>query len=300
MKAPATTAPVVALPWWPAPEPVGAHLARTIEQARAQARSALAVYLPVGYPDQATGREALHLLAQSADVIELGIPHPGVLDGPTIQDASRTALAAGFRMRHLFEAARELSATSAAALVVTSYWQPVHAYGPARFAARAAAAGISGVLLPDLPLEESRDWLEAARAAGLAAIPLVSSRTTPERLARITAMATSMIYAPATDGITGNGPSISATLPHLISRLRSLTDLPIAAGIGISTPDQARAAARWADLVAVGSAVIRHMHAHPRAPVKAAAAAGQAFAAALRTPHSSTDHARHPIQEDHA
>ena len=291
MRAAAGSAPVSATPWW-RPSIAGAGLHRAIDAAQAQDRRALAAYLPVGYPDRVRGMDALHLLAQTADVVELGVPYAdGCFDGPVIQEASRTALAEGFRMDDLFAAARELSgssASSAAALLVMSYWQPIHAYGPARFAARAAAAGISGVLVPDLPVEEAGPWLDAARSAGLAAIPLVSPRTAPGRLAAITAAATGMVYAPATDGVTGNGGPISPRLPGLVAHLRSLTRLPIAAGIGISTPAQARTAATWADLVVIGSAVIRRMHAQPNAPAGAAAAAARAFTDAVRrTPRTA-------------
>ncbi|MER7688812.1 tryptophan synthase subunit alpha [Streptomyces sp. NPDC097610] len=291
MRAAAGSAPVSAPPWW-RPSIAGASLQRAIEAAQAKERCALATYLPVGYPDRIRGMDALHLLARTADVIKLGVPHPdGAFDGPVIKEASRTALAEGFRMEDLFAAARELSAnsaSSAAALLVTSYWQPIRAYGPARFTAQAAAAGISGVLVPDLPIEEARPWLDAARSAGLAAIPLVSPRTAPGRLAAITAAATGMVYAPATDGVTGNGGPISPRLPGLVAHLRSLTHLPIAAGIGISTPAQARTAATWADLVVIGSAVIRRMHAQPNAPADAAAAAARAVTDAIRhTPRTA-------------
>ncbi|MET7391436.1 tryptophan synthase subunit alpha [Streptomyces sp. NPDC005529] len=276
-------APLSPLPWWPPSTPVGGSLERVIEAAQAQDRCALAAFLPVCFPDRITGMDALHLLAQSADVVELGVPYAGgVLDGPVTQEASRTALAAGFEMKDLFADARELSASSSAALLVMSYWQPVQAYGPHRFADHAAAAGICGVLIPDLPFEEAGPWREAAHRAGVAAIPLVSPRTTPDWLAAIVAAATGMVYAPATDGVTGNAEPISPRLPGLISQLRSLTSLPVAVGIGISTPAQARHAAAWADVVVVGSAVIRRMQASPRTPVAAAAAVARDFAAALR------------------
>ncbi|MCX4919996.1 tryptophan synthase subunit alpha [Streptomyces sp. NBC_00687] len=277
------TAPASPLPWWPPSTPVGGSLERVIEAAQAQDRCALAAFLPVCFPDRITGMDALHLLAQSADVVELGVPYAGgVLDGPVIQEASRTALAAGFEMKDLFADAREVSASSSAALLVMSYWQPVHAYGPQKFAEQAAAAGIAGVLIPDLPFEEAGPWRAAAQNAGVAVIPLVSPRTSPDRLAAIVAAATGMVYAPATDGVTGNAQPISPQLPSFVAQLRSLTSLPVAAGIGISTPAQARHAAAWADLVVVGSAVIRRMQANPRAQVAAAAAAAREFAAALR------------------
>ncbi|MET9122235.1 tryptophan synthase subunit alpha [Streptomyces sp. NPDC004528] len=273
------------LPWrLPEPGSAGSRLQQVIASAQAADRCALGTYLPVGYPNRLIGMDALHLLAQSADVIELGVPYDGLLNGPVIQQASRTALDAGFRIEtSLFTAARELSTTSPAALVAMSYWQPVHAYGPLRFAAAAAAAGIDAVLIPDLPIEEATaSWTAAARATGLGTIPLVSHRTRPDRLARTVTAATGMVYAAATDGVTGNPQPVSPRLPGLIARIRDLSSVPVAAGIGISTPAQARTAAAWADVVVVGSAVIRRMEANPRAQTAAAAAAGRDFAAALR------------------
>ncbi|MEU0038289.1 tryptophan synthase subunit alpha [Streptomyces sp. NPDC006333] len=272
----------------------GSRLHQVITAAQAQDRCALGMYLPVGYPNRLIGMDALHLLAQSADVLELGVPYAdGVLDGPVIQHASRTALDAGFRIEDLFAAARELSSSSRAALVAMSYWQPVHAYGPLRFATAAAAAGIDAVLIPDLPIEEATSsWTAAARATGLGTIPLVSHRTQPDRLARIVAAATGMLYAAATDGVTGNPQPVSPRLPDLIARIRGLASLPVAAGIGISTPAQARTAAAWADVVVVGSAVIRRMQASPRAQTAAAAAAGRDFAAALRPRHTTREATR--------
>ncbi|MGC4987277.1 tryptophan synthase subunit alpha [Streptomyces sp. DT193] len=272
-----------ALRGWLPSAPAGAGLAQAIEAAQAQDRCALAICLPVGYPDRMTGIDALHLLAQSADAIVLGVPHlGGVLDGPVTQEASRTALAGGFRMKHLFDAASELSTTSSTVLLVTSHWQPLNEHGPAAFAAEAAAVGICGVIVPDLPAEEEGPWLEITSSVGLAVIPFISPHTRPDRLASIVATATGMLYAPATDGLTGNPEPISPRLPGRIAQLRTLTSLPIATGIGISTPAQARTAAASADLVAVGSAVIRRMQANPQAQIAAAGAAGCEFAAVLR------------------
>ncbi|MER6692755.1 tryptophan synthase subunit alpha [Streptomyces minutiscleroticus] len=265
------------------------RLQHAIRGVAAQHRAALAAYLPVGWPDRLTNLDALHLLAQSADVVELGVPHTAaVLDGPVIRQAAETALRAGFRMTDVFHAARELSAASSAALLVMSYYQPVHAYGLHRFAQQAAAAGIDGVLIPDLPAEEAGAWRTAARAAGLAAIPLVSPRTRSAQLSRILAHATGLLYAPATSGVTGTDLPVDPGLPDFVGRLRALTPLPIATGIGITSPERAHAAAAHADVVVVGSALIRRMQASPRAPLAAAAAFGRDFAAAChRLPHAA-------------
>ncbi|WP_406834905.1 tryptophan synthase subunit alpha [Streptomyces sp. AHU1] len=280
--------------WWLPSAPAGDGLAQAVAAAQAQNRSALSLYLPVCFPDRLTGRDALHLLAQAADVIELGVPDPqAVLAGPDIQEASRIALTAGFCMKDVFDAASELAATSSTALLVTASWQPIRDHGLAEFAAEATSVGICGVMIPDLPAHEENGWLKTAAGVGLAVIPFISPRTRPDRLAAIVAGATGMVYAPATDGPTGTAQPISPQLPDLSAQLRALTSLPIATGLGISTPAQARTAAASADLVAVGSAVIRRMQARPRAQIAAAAAVSREFAAALR-PDAQPDPDRGP------
>ncbi|MGW3424477.1 tryptophan synthase subunit alpha [Streptomyces phaeochromogenes] len=265
---------------WPS-----ARLDQVLAAARLQERAALATYMPVGYPNRITGLDALHVLAQFADIVELGVPYSDpVMDGPVIQGATAQALTAGFRMTDLFTAARELSSSSRAALLVMSYWQPIHRYQPERFANELAAAGASGVLVPDLPLEEADPWLDAARAAGLHTVNLVAPNTNAARLARICAASSGMIYAPATKGVTGNQGPLSSDLPQLIDRLRRVTALPVGVGIGVSTAAQASSISAIADAVVVGSAVIRRMAAAPNTAVAAAAATAREFAAGVRHP----------------
>ncbi|MBC2869869.1 tryptophan synthase subunit alpha [Streptomyces mexicanus] len=259
---------------WPA-----TRLERTLAASSAEGRAALGLYLPIGYPTRSASVDALHFMAQSADVLELGVPHTHpVLDGPVIRQAAAEALAGGFRMRDLFAAASELSASSPAALVVMSYWAPIAEYGPRPFAYELAAAGGSGVLIPDLPESEATGWQAAAGAAGLSTIALIPAHASAARLAAIGAATTGMVYAPATPGPTGGQGPLRPYLPRLVRRLREATRLPVAVGIGISTPAQAEYASGFADAVVVGSAVIRRMQDQPNSPAAAAAAAARDFA----------------------
>ncbi|MER5572408.1 tryptophan synthase subunit alpha [Streptomyces massasporeus] len=263
---------------WPA-----SHLDRALAASHAEARAALGLYLPLGYPTRTASLDALHLMAQSADVLEIGVPHTSpVLDGPVIREAVGQALASGFDMDDVFTATSELTASTPAALLVMSYWEPIAQYGPAAFASQLAAAGGAGVLIPDLPPSAATTWGTAAATAGLHTIPLIPSHASAGQLAAIGASHSGMVYAPATPGLTGAQRPLSPDLPQQVHRLRSTTRLPVAVGIGVSTPDQAAHVSAFADAVVVGSAVIRRMRDQPNTPATAAAEIARDFAAGVR------------------
>ncbi|MER7223341.1 tryptophan synthase subunit alpha [Streptomyces rubradiris] len=255
------------------------RLDQILTLSRAQKRAALGLYLPVGYPTLSASLDALHLMGQAADILEIGIPYTRpFLDGPVIQQATAEALANGFQMGDVFMAAAELTASTSAALAVMSYWTPIEQYGPRAFAEELATAGGAAVLVPDLPETAAAGWQEATRAAGLRTITLIPPHASTAQLAAIGASTTGMAYAPATPGLTGDQSPLSPYLPRLVHRLRTATRLPVAVGIGISTPAQAEHVSGFADAVVVGSAVIRRMQALPETPVTAAAAAARDFA----------------------
>ncbi|MFF3489372.1 tryptophan synthase subunit alpha [Streptomyces sp. NPDC002701] len=266
------------------PDPSGSlRLQLTFADTRRQERCALILSTVAGFPDPLTGRAVQHLLAQSADIVQLRVPHVDMVrDGPAVRQAARTALQAGFRMPETFAAAQELTAGTRVPVVISTHWQPVHTYGAARFAHHAAAAGVGAVLIRDLPLDQARPWRAIARTASLGTIPLLAPTVKPDRLERIVTHATGLIYASATTGLTGNTEPVGSHLPALISQVRDLTTLPVAATTGLSTPNQVRTAAAWVDAVVVHSAVIRRIQAEPRAPIAAAASIARTLAAALR------------------
>ncbi|MER7688281.1 tryptophan synthase subunit alpha [Streptomyces sp. NPDC097610] len=242
------------------PGPAALELDRAFRTARAAQRAALAAYYPVGFPTIEQSILNLQALAEHADVIEVGLPFSDpVLDGPTIQQATSQALDAGFRMRHLLTAVRAVRTTSRASVLVMTYWQPVARRGADRFAAEIADAGAAGAIIPDLPLEEAGPWLAAAQQHGLHTVPVVAPTADDARLARICATAGGMIYAPAVAGVTGHTGPLAAGLPGFVTRLRTLTSLPVSVGIGVSSAEQAHRAAQYADGVIVGSALIRQI-----------------------------------------
>ncbi|WP_221354687.1 tryptophan synthase subunit alpha [Streptomyces beigongshangae] len=277
------TRPVTRLPSVRPDAKGSSPLQRALAGARREDRCALILSAVAGFPDQATSRAVQHLFAQSADMVQLRVPHLDMVrDGPAVRQAARTALQAGFRMPQLFAAAQELTASTGVAVLVSSHWQPVHAYGAARFAQHAAHAGICAVLIRDLPLDQAGPWRAIAHCAPLGTAALLAPTVQPDRLARIVSHATGLIYVPATTGLTGNTEPIGPHLPTLTGRVRALTSLPVAAATGLSAPSQVRTAAAWVDAVVVGSAVLRRIQAEPRAPIAVAASAARDFAAALR------------------
>jgi tryptophan synthase alpha chain len=222
-------------------------------------------------------------MAQSADILEIGIPHTApTLDGPVIREAAAQALAGGFEMRDVFMAVSELSTSTSAALLVMSYWAPIAQCGPEAFASQLSAAGGCGVLIPDLHPSAATTWASAATRAGLHTVPLIPCHASAAELAAIGASHSGMVYAPATPGLTGSQGPLVTGLSQQVHRLRSAIRLPVAVGIGISTPDKAAQAAAFADAVVVGSAVIRRMRARATTPATTAAEVARDFAAGVR------------------
>jgi tryptophan synthase alpha chain len=231
-------------------------VADALADARAEGRSALIGYLPAGFP---TVEDSIDLLAAmvdgGVDVIEVGLPYSDpVMDGPSIQAAADVALRAGVRIRDVFRVV-EATATVAPTLVMT-YWNPVERYGVDRFAADLAAAGGRGLITPDLIHDEAQEWIAAADERSLDKVFLVAPSSTDERL-RLTAEACrGFVYATSVMGVTGERAQTSGAAPTLVSRVRAVSDLPVAVGLGVSNGEQAAEVAAYADGVVVGSAFV--------------------------------------------
>ena len=213
-------------------------------------------YYTAGYPTRAACLEALRGAASAgADVVEIGIPFSDPLaDGPTIQRSTHTALAQGMTVGGVLALVRD--AQLAVPVVLMTYVNPVLAYGAARFAQDARRAGVAGVLFTDLPAGAAPDVERAVSDADLDLIRLIAPTTTDERLAAAVRGAGGFIYLISRLGVTGARPDAPAELDRHVRRVRAVTRLPIAVGFGISTPAQAAQAARWADGVVVGSALV--------------------------------------------
>lgn len=237
---------------------------QAIERADAAGRGAFVGYLPLGYPDLATSVEAAVALAEAgADVIELGPPYSDpVMDGPVIQEATQAALAAGFRMRDLFPAVREITERTSIPVVIMSYWNPIVQYGVDRFADDLAAAGGAGLVTPDITPESAGDWIAASRRTGLDRIFLAAPTSSDARLDLVIENTTGFIYTVSTMGITGERAQLDKAARTLVARLRARADavgstVPACVGIGISNPEQVRGVVDYADGAIVGTALVK-------------------------------------------
>jgi tryptophan synthase alpha chain len=222
-------------------------------------RPGLVVYLTSGDPDLAATRDiALAAIRAGADVIELGVPFSDpVADGPVIQRASERSLRQGTTLAGVFNIAREIRAQSDAGLIIFSYLNPVLRLGLARFCAAAADAGVDGALITDLPVEEADEYLRCMRRRGLATVFLAAPTSTDQRLRAIAAASSGFVYAVSRTGVTGARQELPPDARKLVSRLRRVTQLPIAVGFGISTPQQFAAVGKFADAAVVGSAIVQ-------------------------------------------
>jgi tryptophan synthase alpha chain len=242
-------------------------------------RAALMPYLMGGFPDAETSVRIGEAYADAgADLVELGVPFSDPLaDGPVIHAAGTRALAAGATVHHVLEAGARLA--QRVPVVLMCYANPMLARGVERFADELAARQISGLIVPDLPLEEAPAVLAACDAAGVALVPLVAPTTPADRLAAIGARARGFVYTVSVMGTTGERSGVAADLAAVLARTRAHTAVPVAAGFGISTPEHAAdAAAAGADGVIVGSRLVREAADAVDAGRDPAAAAGAAVA----------------------
>ncbi len=250
---------------------------------RAAGRPALVMYLTAGDPDLQTSARILAAVAGAgADVIEIGVPFSDPMaDGPVIQAAAQRALAAGANLKAVLAMARQARADGVQTpFVLFSYYNVVLQYGPARLAADAAAAGIDGVLLVDVPAEEAGEILPDLVRHGLHWIPLLAPTTPPARARQILATAGGgFVYYITVTGVTGARSELPADLAKQLAAVKALTSLPVAAGFGVSSPEMAAAVGRCADGVVVGSALVKRIAA--AADPAAAVAAAKQFTAAL-------------------
>jgi tryptophan synthase alpha chain len=229
----------------------------TFRRLRAEGRRALVPYLVAGDPSLEVTRALVEEAgARGADVIELGLPFSDPLaDGPTIQRAGARALAGGVSLAKLLSAIG--GARVAAPLVLMSYLNPLHRYGLEAATRDLAAAGFAGLIVPDLPLEESAALARASQAAGLDLIQLAAPTSGPARLRRIARASRGFVYLVALTGITGERTALPADLVALVRDLRAVTTKPICVGFGVSTPAQVAEVVRYADGAIVGSAIVR-------------------------------------------
>ncbi len=235
------------------------RIATRFAKLKAEGRGALVTYLQAFDPDRDTSLAILRgLPAAGADVIEVGVPFTDPMaDGPSIQKAGLRALKAGATVPGVLDVVRAFRATDQdTPIVLMGYYNPIIAYGVARFCTDAAAAGVDGLIIVDVPPEEADEVEPDATKNGLDLIRLVAPTTHEARLPKVVSATTGFIYYVAITGITGTRSADYASLAPAIAALKRHTDLPVAIGFGIRTPEQAAIAARTADGAVVGTALV--------------------------------------------
>lgn len=226
------------------------------ETLRARGELALIAYLTAGYPTRAAFVEALRTVcAAGADMVEIGIPFSDpIADGPTIQRSSQVALEGGTTLARVLEDVSGLRL--AQPLVLMSYLNPLLALGRERLMETMRSAGVAGLIVPDLPMEESEPWQACARAYGRDLIQLAAPTSSAERLREIARRSSGFVYAVSLLGTTGSRAELADGLAAFLTRLRAATSLPVAVGFGISTPKHVRELCGLADGVVVGSRLV--------------------------------------------
>jgi tryptophan synthase alpha chain len=234
------------------------RLQGAIRAANDDGRAALIIYLPAGYPDMDISRACLEAAAEAgADVLEVGFPFsdPG-MDGPTIQAASQHALEAGYRIDDDLEMSALLTSNVDVACLPMTYYTIPDRRGLERWAVQSVQAGLTGAILPDLPVDEAAPWRAVAANHGLGTVFLAASVSSDERLAGIGEASTGFVYATGLMGVTGV-KAVSDETEGLVSRVRAHTKVPVCVGVGVKTPAQATTVAAYADGVIVGSAIVQ-------------------------------------------
>ena len=247
------------------------RIAERFARRKSEGRAAFVPFLTAGDPSlDRTVEIAVGLEADGADILELGVPFSDpIADGPVIQRSSERALARGVTLAAVLAAVRRIRERSELPLLLFSYFNPLLQHGLERLAGDAAEAGVDGVLVTDLPPEEGADWITAARAADIDTVFLAAPTSPSERLERVAEASRGFVYAVSRTGVTGERQALSDEARPLVERLHELTDVPVALGFGLSTPEHVAEAAQVADGVVVGSALVRFLEAQPDGDVGA-------------------------------
>jgi tryptophan synthase alpha chain len=262
-----------------------AALATLFDRCRTENRAALLPYMTAGLPTPETSLGLFTAMAEAgADGFEVGIPYADpLMDGPVIQAAGERALSAGSGVDVSLDILGEVVASTGKPAVVMTYVNPVLRMGVGTFADRVAAAGGSGVIIADLPVDEADSFAAAFRTVGLGLVLFVAPTTTESRLERVVAARPPFVYGIADLGVTGARTTASTHIARLAARVRARSDVPVVAGVGISTPAQAHTAAAVADGVIVGTALVREVMeaADTTSAIEALRTAASGYAAAM-------------------
>ena len=237
-------------------------IADRFKSLQTKAQCALIPFITAGDPDLETTAKALKVLAQNgADIIELGVPYSDPLaDGPTIQAAATRALQRKVKLEDVLQVVKEVRQEFDTPIVLFTYYNPIFYRGIKPFLTEIKQAGVQGLVVPDLPLEEASSLLDPAQEMGIEVILLVAPTSPIERIKAIAAQSQGFIYLVSVTGVTGMRSQVASRVEELLSELHSSTDKPIGVGFGISSPEQAKQVKDWgADAVIVGSAFVKRL-----------------------------------------
>ena len=234
------------------------NINRIFKKTAKENRTALVSYITAGDPTlPQTERLVLTLADSGADIVELGVPFSDPLaDGPVIQRACERSLKKGTTLQEILGAVKKIRKKSRVPLVLMSYYNPILRMGLDIFVKRAAAAGVDGVIIPDLPPEEAGDWIKSARREKLATVFLIAPTSTQERIQRIARVSRGFIYYVSLTGVTGVRKDLQQNVRQKLNLIRRFTKLPICVGFGVSKPEHVRELAKGAGGVIVGSALV--------------------------------------------
>lgn len=237
-------------------------VSQRFQQLKAQSQCALIPFITAGDPDLATTAQALRVLAEAgADFIELGVPYSDPLaDGPTIQAAATRALRQGVKLDDVLQVVRQVAPEISAPIILFTYYNPIYHRGIQPFFEQIAAAGVKGLVIPDLPLEEADEILQVAEQVGVEVTLLIAPTSPQERIEAIARRSQGFIYLVSVTGVTGARTQVASRVQELLPQLRAVTDKPIGVGFGVSAPEQAQTLRQWGvDGVIVGSAIVKRL-----------------------------------------
>ncbi len=235
------------------------RIAEKFRELGAKREKALIAFITAGDPDLAVTEECILEMEQGgADIIELGVPFSDPMaDGPTIQKSSERAIASGTTLPKILAMVKSVRKNSRIPIVLMGYFNPVFLYGAGKFAVDAAAAGVDGILLVDLPPEEAKEFKKTASSAGLDLISLLTPTSDEKRIEKVAGLGSGFIYYVSVTGVTGARQSVAESMFENVEKIRKRIPLPVAVGFGVSDPAQAGSVARVADGVVVGSAIVK-------------------------------------------
>jgi tryptophan synthase alpha chain len=224
-----------------------------------EGKKAFIPYIMAGDPNITRTVELIRILEDcGADIIELGVPFSDPLaDGPTIQKAAQRALSEGVTLHRVIDLVADVRKRTQTPIVLMTYYNPIFKYGEERFVRDASAAGVDGIIVPDLPPDEAGSILSFSRKSDFDIIFLVAPTSTEERSERVARSSRGFIYYVSITGITGSKLSMDSSIMSHVSKIRSISGKPVAVGFGISTPEEAAEVAAFADGVIVGSAIVK-------------------------------------------